>query len=103
MRFDFFLGGRGPQAPVEQHWGQADSGFYDDHLHVAQSDAKRRKLDALSRSVDGAACDYLRQMAWIQKDETGVTGIEGTGQSQWPPTKNTSNQCREDCQGMTVF
>ena len=27
-------------------------------------------MDALSRSLDGAACDYLRQIAWIRKDET---------------------------------
>lgn len=44
----------------------------DDHLLIAQSDAKRRKLEILSRSVDGATCDYLRQLAWIQKDDTGV-------------------------------
>ena len=29
-------------------------------------------MDALARSVDGAACDYLRQMAWTQEDKTGV-------------------------------
>ena len=29
-------------------------------------------MDALSRSLDVAAYDYLRQIAWIQKDETGV-------------------------------
>ena len=27
-------------------------------------------MDALSLSLDGAACDYLRQIAWIRKDET---------------------------------
>ena len=29
-------------------------------------------MEALPRSLDGAACDCLHQMAWIQKDETGI-------------------------------
>ena len=48
---------------------QADTGFSDEHMSVDVSEAKRRKVDVLARSLDGAPGDYIRQQAWLVRDE----------------------------------
>ena len=48
---------------------QADTGFSDEHMSVDVSKVKRRKADALARSLDGAPGDYIRQQAWLVRDE----------------------------------
>ena len=58
----FWWAGAGSVANCGTELKQADSGFMEDHLELAPTEAKKRKLEALSNSLDGASCDYLRQL-----------------------------------------
>ena len=47
-------------------WGmelkKTDSGFPEYYLELAPTEPKERKLESLSNSLDGASCNYLRQL-----------------------------------------
>ena len=49
-------------------WPEVDTGFHAEHVDTPLPRGKRRKLKAMGLSFDGATHDYLRQVAWINKN-----------------------------------